>query len=251
MTQHPTTRFPEPSAAARAALAPTGVLRAGINLSNFLLVSSVGSDGTPVGVSPSMASALAASLGVGVELITFPNPGDVADAAPTGVWDVGNIGADPARATHIWFSHPYAQIEATYIVRQDSPFTSVSDVDARGVTITSKARAAYSLWLEANIEHADLVLTASPDESLARFMTGEADVLAGLRPRLEDDLGRIDDARMLAGRFMAVRQAMGTPNDRDPAGRAFLDEFVGVALSTGFVADLITHHGASGLTPAD
>jgi polar amino acid transport system substrate-binding protein len=36
-------------------LAPTGVLRAGINLGNFLLVTGRGPSGDPEGVSPDMA----------------------------------------------------------------------------------------------------------------------------------------------------------------------------------------------------
>ena len=41
-------------------LAPTGVLRAGINLSNFLLVTGQSQAGEPEGVSPDMAREVAA-----------------------------------------------------------------------------------------------------------------------------------------------------------------------------------------------
>ena len=51
-------------AAARNDLAPTGVLRAGINMSNFLLVTGKTDSGNPVGVSPSMAAEVARRLGV-------------------------------------------------------------------------------------------------------------------------------------------------------------------------------------------
>ena len=76
--------YPTPTPNVIETLAPSGTLRAAINLSNFLLVSSTASDGTPVGVSPDMASALADQLGVGLELLTYKNPGDVADAAARG-----------------------------------------------------------------------------------------------------------------------------------------------------------------------
>ena len=48
-------------AAASAALAPRGVLRAAINLSNFLLVSDQ-TGATPRGISPSLCGALAQRL---------------------------------------------------------------------------------------------------------------------------------------------------------------------------------------------
>ena len=49
--------------AIRAELAPTGVLRAGINMSNFLLVTGKTDAGDPQGVSPSMAAECARRLG--------------------------------------------------------------------------------------------------------------------------------------------------------------------------------------------
>ena len=241
---------PTPSAAARAALAPTGVLRAAINLSNFLLVSSVADDGTPVGVSPDMATALAAALDVEVDLRTFPNPGDVADAAPSGAWDIGNIGADPARAEHIDFTDAYAEIESTYLVRGDSPISSIADVDRPGNRVSVKDRAAYCLWLERNLEHAELVKSESLDSSFEVFVADGLDALAGLRPRLTADALQLDGSRVLDGKFFAVQQAMGTPNDRDPAGLAYLRTFVADAKASGFVAAAIERHDAKGLSVA-
>lgn len=84
------------SSALRAELAPTGVLRAGINLSNFLLVRGRTEAGDPVGVAPDMAQALADKLGVGVRYVPFPSPGELADAAGQNIWDVGLIGAEPS-----------------------------------------------------------------------------------------------------------------------------------------------------------
>ena len=106
-------------------LAPTGVLRAGINMSNFLLVTGETPEGDPDGVSPDMARELAKRLGVPVTFVTFPNPGELADAAVEDVWDIGNIGAEPERAKHIAFTPAYVEIEATYLVPAGSPIQSV------------------------------------------------------------------------------------------------------------------------------
>ena len=45
-------------------LAPTGVLRAAINMGNFLLVVDKDAEGNPVGTSPDVAAAIARRLGV-------------------------------------------------------------------------------------------------------------------------------------------------------------------------------------------
>jgi len=59
---------------ARAELAPTGVLRAAINLSNFLLVTGKTDTGDPQGVSPSMAGEVAKRLGVEVQYVPLQDP---------------------------------------------------------------------------------------------------------------------------------------------------------------------------------
>ncbi len=87
-----------------AQLAPHGMLRAGINMSNFLLVTGRTAAGDPVGVSPSIAAAIAERIGVPVKYMPFPKPGELADQAGKDVWDIGNIGAEPARAEKIAFT---------------------------------------------------------------------------------------------------------------------------------------------------
>ena len=69
---------------AKAQLTPTGVLRAGINLSNFLLVTGRSANGDPEGVSPDMARAIAGKLGVPLKLVPFKTPGELGDAVEIG-----------------------------------------------------------------------------------------------------------------------------------------------------------------------
>lgn len=242
--------LPTPSAAAVSALAPTGTLRAAINLSNFLLVTGKGSDGNPEGVSPDMARALSEQLGVGLELLRFKTPAAIADAADSGTWDTGNIGAEPARAEKIAFSAAYCEIEATYVVPAGSTVTSVDEVDQPGMRIASASRSAYDLWLERNIKHAELVQVTGLDGSFEAFVDQGLDALAGLKPRLITDVERLPGARMLEGRFTAVQQAMGTPRGRDEAGLEYLKEFVEAAKANGLVADLIAKHQVQGLSVA-
>ncbi|KAH8051087.1 hypothetical protein JL720_15244 [Aureococcus anophagefferens] len=71
---------------ARAALVKGGVLRAGVNLSNFLLVSSRGPNDEPRGVSPSLCLELANRLDAELEIVPYANPGLLADGAAKGEW---------------------------------------------------------------------------------------------------------------------------------------------------------------------
>ncbi|MFO1302142.1 MAG: transporter substrate-binding domain-containing protein [Burkholderiales bacterium] len=237
---------------ASAQLAPSGVLRAAINMSNFLLVSSRTPEGGPVGVAPDMARAVADRLGVRLELLPFPSPGELADAALSNVWDIGLIGAEPQRAANIAFSPAYVEIEATYMVPPGSKLGSIADVDAPGVRIASTGRAAYDLWLERNIRHATVSRATSLDGAFELFTRDKLDALAGLRPRLIGDQAKMPGARILDGQFMAVQQAIGTPR-ANAAGAAFLRSFVEEAKASGLVASLIAKHKIVGLTvaPAD
>lgn len=238
-----------PSPAAIAQLTPTGKLRAGINMSNFLLVSSRGPNGEPVGVSPSMAAALAERLGVELEMIPYPNPGALADAAASHAWDIGLIGAEPQRAEKIAFTAAYAEIEATYLVPAGSPIRSIEEVDRSGVRIAVSARSAYDLWLDRNIRHASLHRAEGLDAATELFRIQDLDVLAGLLPRLLTEVASFPGARILPGRFTAVQQAIGTPRANAEAA-TFLADFVEEAKRDGLVARLIEHHGVKGLSVA-
>lgn len=239
----------QPTAEVIAQLAPTGTLRAAINLSNFLLVTGRTPAGDPEGVSPSMAKAIADRLGVPVSYVPFPRPGELADAITDNVWDIGLIGAEPQRAEKIAFTAAYCEIAATYLVPAGSPIRSLEEVDRPGIRIASTARAAYDLWLERNIRNATLVRTESLDAACERFLADGLDVLAGLRPRLLSDVERIPGARILDGKFMAVQQAIGNARGNVAASQ-FLAAFVEEAKASGLVASLIDRFGAHGLSVA-
>lgn len=230
-------------------LAPTGVLRAGINLSNYLLVTGKSPSGEPVGVAPDMARAIAERLGVPLKLVPFKTPGELADAAGNNVWDIGLIGAEPARAKKITFSPAYVEIEATYLVPAGSPLQTIEEVDRPGVRIALMARSAYDLWLVRHIKHAQLVYAASGDAAFELFVNEKLEALASLRPGLLTDVNKLPGARILEGQFTAVQQAVGTSN-ANAAGAAFLRRFVEEAKTSGFVASLIARHQVRGLSVA-
>ncbi|MGI9408830.1 MAG: ABC transporter substrate-binding protein [Hyphomicrobiaceae bacterium] len=230
-------------------LAPTGVLRAAINLGNFLLVTGKSANGDPEGVSPDMAKEVADRLGVAVKYIPYDMPGPLGDDADADKWDIGNIGAEPQRAQKIAFTAAYCEIEATYMVPSGSTIQSIGDVDKPGVQISVTERAAYGLWLQNNIKHATLVPTQSLDEAFEVFERDKLDALAGLRPRLTKDVENVPGARILDGQFSAVQQAIGTPK-KNTAAAEWLARFVEDAKASGLVGELIEKHNVKGLSVA-
>jgi polar amino acid transport system substrate-binding protein len=235
--------------AIRSELAPHGVLRAGINLGNFLLVTGRTPAGDPVGVAPDMAAEIAARLGVPMVYVPYANPGELADAAGTDAWDIGLIGAEPARARTIAFTSAYVEIEASYLVPPGSPLEAIEEVDQPGIRIAVTGRSAYGLWLDRNIKRAELVRSASLDDACEQFIGDKLDALAGLRPRLILEAAGLPGSRILPGRFTAVQQAVGTSR-RNSSGAAFLQGVVEEARDSGLVARLITRHQVVGLSVA-
>ncbi|TAJ97670.1 MAG: ABC transporter substrate-binding protein [Reyranella sp.] len=233
----------------RAQLAPTGVLRAGINLSNFLLVTGRSDSGDPTGVAPDMAREIAAALGVPVKYVTFKSPGELGDQVGKDVWDIGLIGAEPQRAEKIQFTAAYVEIEATYMVPEGSPIKSIADVDRKGVRIAVSARSAYDLWLVNNIRNATLVQVSGLDAAYEKFMSDKLEVLAGLRPGLLKDVEKAPGLKILDGKFTAVQQAVGTAKP-NVEGAAFLADFVEKAKKSGLVQGFIDRHKVKGLSVA-
>ena len=235
----------DPSADVKSQLAPTGVLRAGINMSNFLLVVDKTSEGDPIGPSPSIALAIADALGVRLKLVPFDNPSAVAEAAGTGAWDIGNIGAEPQRAAVMDFTAAYAEIEATYLVPPGSPLQSIDQVDQPGNRISVSKGSAYGLWLENNISKAELCPVVGGDAAFDQFVNEKMDALASLRPRLNTEKDKLLGSRILDGQFSAVQQAVGV-NKANPEAYEWLKVFVEEAKASGLVASFIETHGVQG-----
>jgi len=234
---------------AKSELTPTGKLRVGVNLGNFLLVNKDPATGELRGVVPDLAQELARRLGASVELISYPGAGQVADAASTGAWDVGFIGAEPQRAEQIAFTLAYLEIPATYLVPAGSPIRTLADVDRPGVRIAVATKSAYDLYLSRNLKHATLVRAEGIAGSYDLFVGEKLEVLSGLLPRLVTETLRLPGSRILEGRFTAIQQAIGTPRARE-AGAAYLREFVADIKASGLVARAIERHAVHGVSVA-
>jgi polar amino acid transport system substrate-binding protein len=235
--------------AARAELAPTGRLRAGINYGNVILATRDPASGESRGVAIDLARELGRRLGVEVDLVAHQSVAAMVDAVRAGTWDIAFLGADPARAGEIGFTAAYVELEATYLVPAGSPLRTPADVDRDGVRVAAPARAAYELYLSRSLRHARLVSTAGADAAFDLFAAGQVEALAGLTHPLTGLVAKVPGSRLLPGRFMAVQQAVGVPRGRD-AALAYLRGFVEEAKASGLVARAIEKTGARGVSVA-
>lgn len=237
------------TAALRSEFAPTGTLRIGLNMSNFLLTRTDAASGKPLGVAHDLGTELGRRLGLPVAMVPLPNPGALADAAGKNIWDVGFLGAEPARANEIDFTAAYVEIDSTYLVQPGSALKHADDIDRKGVRIIVPEKAAYELYLSRTIKNAELVKDKGGDLCFQRFAAEKFDALAGLKPRLMSDQAKLPGSRIVEGRFTAVQQAAGVPKGRPNAAK-YLAAFIEDAKASGLVAKAIRDNNVVGLTIA-
>jgi polar amino acid transport system substrate-binding protein len=217
-------------------LAPTGKLRAAINLGNMVLAQKDPATGQPKGITPDLARELGRRLAVPVELVPFEAAGKVFEAVKTGALDVMFLAIEPVRANEIAFTAPYVLIEGVYMVPKDSKIASVADVDRDGIRIGVSRNSAYDLFLTRTLKHATLV---RGDDGIALFVKDKLDAAGGVKQPLVAYAKTNPNVRILDGRFMEIRQAMGTPKGRGDAGARYLGAFIEEMKANGFVADAL------------
>jgi polar amino acid transport system substrate-binding protein len=220
-------------------LAPTGKLRAALNLGNSVLVQK-DAGGEVRGVTVELARELARRANLPLEFLQFEAAGKVFEALKTGAWDIAFLAIEPVRAAEIDFTAPYVLIEGTYMVPKDSPLKTIADVDRAGVRIAVGRGSAYDLYLTRTIKNAEIVRaqTGGGRAMIDLFLNEKLEVAAGVKQPLVAYAKTDPNVRVMDGRFMEIQQAMGTPKGRDAAAR-YLRGFVEEMKASGFVAQAL------------
>jgi polar amino acid transport system substrate-binding protein len=219
-------------------LAPTGALRAALNLGNPVLVQ--GTAAAPAGVTVDIAHEIAGRLGVPAEFRCFGAARESFAAATSGQADIGFLAIEPVRAAEIAFTEPYVLIEGVYVVPRESPLTTVAEVDQAGLRIGVKLGSAYDLFLTRTLRHAALVRGA---EGTSVFVDGGLEAAAGVREPMTEFVAAHPEYRLIDGRFMEISQAVGTAKTKRAETIKFLGAVVEELKASGFVADALRRSG--------
>lgn len=234
-------------AAARAEIAPSGKLRAAINLGNPILANS-DAGGDPRGVSVDLARELAKRLDVPLEFVVYHAAGKVVEIKK-GEWDIAYFAIDPVRAQDVDFTAPYVIIEGAYLVTKDSPITRNDEVDRPGIRVVAGRGSAYDLYLTRELKHATLTHAPTSQAVTDTMLKENFEVAAGVKQQLQADAQRLPNVRLLEGRFMVINQAMTLPKGK-PAGAKYLVDFVEEMKASGFVAASLSRHQIEGAVVA-
>ncbi|HEX2545234.1 MAG TPA: transporter substrate-binding domain-containing protein [Ramlibacter sp.] len=229
--------------------APTGRLRAALNMGNPVLAASRTSTERPAGVTIDLGRKFAALLGVDVEFLQCESAGVAGAALASGHADIGFMAIDPKRAETLHFTSAYVQIEGFYAVRDESPLRSNEQVDDSQVRVVIGTGSAYGLFLQRSLQRAQLIEVATSEEVVDRLMSDPTlHVAAGVRQQLLADLQRVPGLRLLPEPFMTIAQAMAMPRQRSDAAKQMLEAFMAEQRSSGFIRDALQRHGIEGVT---
>ena len=231
-------------------IAPSGTLRAAINLGNAVLAGRDDATGAAKGVTVDLAGELAQRLGVRLELVVVDGAAKSVDAVVGDRADVGFFAIDPQRGADVAFTPPYVLIEGCYLVRDDSPVRDNAEVDRAGHVVVVGHGSAYDLHLTRALQHATIVRAPTSQAVVQTFLDQRANVAAGVRQQLEADARRLGGVRLLDGRFMVIRQAMGIAKRRGEDAARWLGEFVETMKAEGDVAAALARHGVEGASVA-
>ena len=233
-----------------AELAPSGTLRAAINFGNPILATrDPAAPGGARGVSVDLARELGKRLGVPVELVPFTAAGKVVEAVTAAQVDIAFVAIDPVRGAGMLQTSPYVEIEGAYLVRNDSPIKRNEEVDRPGNRIVVGNNSAYDLFLTRELKNAKLVKSPTSPAVTDVFLAQNVEVAAGVKQQLQADAKRLPGLRLLDGRFMVIRQAMGLPRGRE-AGYKYVNAFVEEMKASGYVAQALSRHKIEGAAVA-
>ena len=223
-------------------IAPKNVLRIGINMSNFLLVNKDSTFSKPEGLSPEIGKLLARELGINYEFVTFKNPGLLADAIDYDKWDVGNFAYEKKRAEIIDFSNPYVNIDANFLLRKNSEINQNHDVDNKNNKIAVVNRSAYDLWLSDNYKKAKIIRAKTIIETHNLFYNQDVNILAGLKPKLLEELKNNSEFKLIDEPFTFIKQSIGIKKGK-PKAIDFINNFVSKKIKDGTIKSLLEKYG--------
>ena len=213
---------------ARRELAPTGKLRVSVGIGaspSAFWTTRDPATGKPRGVTVNLGQALADRLGVPLELVVYPNSGEVTAAGPKGEWDVTFVPMDDERKKVIDFGPAYYLSTSTYMVRPGSPIKSLAEVDRPEVRVAGIANTTTARTAMATLKNTRVISFRTVDEIVARMKAGEVDAVALGRESLRGLALQLPGARVLDGYFHAAGTAVAVPKGR-PAALAYASRFI-------------------------
>jgi len=130
------------------------------------------------GVTVELAKAAADNLGVPLQLVEFPNSGEIAAAGSKDAWDISFMPADPERALLVDQGPAYVAYTSGYLVRAGSDIKSVAEVDRSGIRVGCIEGTGTARAVAKELKRATLIKYPQADSAVELIGRGQLDALA-------------------------------------------------------------------------
>lgn len=230
---------------AAAALAPTGVLRAGFIENNPIHAVRDPRTGALGGIGPALAGELARQLGVRFEMVGARSSEAVIAALKQGRIDMAFLADNPARRREADFSQVYLLNPQGIAVRAASALHRVSDLKGRPLRIGVTAGDTVGVTLARDYPDIVVVPVEGSGVAAAEAMLeiGAIDGFAAANARLLDLVETMAGARRLDGDIASTPQAIAVAKGH-AAAVAALDAFLTRIRADGFLDRTVTVENA-------
>jgi polar amino acid transport system substrate-binding protein len=218
-------------------LAPTGKLRVAIAVgpsASALWTVRDPATGKPKGVPAELGAAMAAKLGVPLELVEYASSGEIVGSRDKGAWDVTFVPVDDDRKQAIDFGAPYHLLQSTYLVAPGSTIKTLAEANRAGVRIAIVDGTATGRASTVASPNATTVKVKTPDEAVELMRAGKLDAIALSRESVGGLVDGLPGSRVLEEAFLNSTTAVAVPKNK-PAARAYVTEFVEGAKASGLV----------------
>ena len=239
-------------AAALKELAPTGKLRLAIAVSPSPSAQFAIQDGnTYRGVAVTLGRALAAKLGVPLEIIPHQASGEIQNSAASNRWDVAFLPVDDERKKFVDFGNAYHLLQSTFLVRPGSKIQSVKDADAKGIGLGGVANTATFRAARKATTNATHIECSGVDAAVAAMREGKIEAIALSRESLSGLVDKITGSRILDDAFLNSSTAVCVPKGK-PAALAYVSDFIEEVKASGLVRKALDEMGlkSSQVAPA-
>lgn len=239
-------------AAMRAALAPTGALRAAFLATNPVQGRVDPDTGEVTGIVADLALELARLMGVSVSMEPIRGVPGVIEAVQSGSADIGFIAYDATRAEQVDFAQVYVLGHNSYLVPTSSAIQTLADADREGVRIGAREAVAVDLFLSRTIERAELVhlpRATSDTDAVRMLLAGELDAYATNVQRLSAVTADEPRVRIVDGSLMSADQSIVVAQGND-AGVAELNDFLDEARASGLLRRIVDRYELAGVEVA-
>ena len=193
-------------------------------------------------VAAELARALAARIGVELQILGYPTPLKAVEGLKARACDLALMGIEPSRVNEVDFTPAVVQFDYTYLVPAGATIASVKDADQPGFRIAVVRNHASTMTLTRLARNAELIGADLPDEAFDLLRSGKTHLFAAPREVLLDYAATLPGSRVLDEAY-GVNNIGVAITKGQPGRLAYFTGFFDEAKASGLVRDAIARGG--------